>query len=112
MADLGSVHHLHHPPLPSLSQSLAAQFHAVVDVDSRSLMDSVRLDVAAQKLWDSRWLLSSARATRTGVSPGYAPHLNGTAKPTNPRKSPGHATTLSLQDQLPGPEALPNKGLT
>jgi hypothetical protein len=32
--------------------------------------------------------------------------------PINRPKPPVHATTLSLQDQFPGPEALPNTGPT
>ncbi|MCH1505838.1 MAG: hypothetical protein L7V86_19810, partial [Verrucomicrobiales bacterium] len=59
---------------------------------------TVRLTVAAPKLWDSRWMLSSAGAARTGFSPGITTHMNGTAKLTNSPRSPGHATNLSLLD--------------
>ena len=93
MANLDSVHHLHHPPLSCLSQSLAAQLHAVVDVDSGSLMVSVRLAGAAPKLWDGRWLLSSAGAARTGVSTRITTHLNGTAMPPNDLNHPAMPQT-------------------
>ena len=73
MADLDSVYHLRHPTLPCLPQSLAAQLYAIMAVDSWNLVVSVRLAVAAPKLWDRQWILSSAGAARKAFLPGLQP---------------------------------------